>query len=85
MQENNYKNLENKSKKKKTIYRWVLFSILGIFALYYITPLYVMIVTSFKSMEEIRQGNLLYLPQTINLESWKVAWHGQGFFLEMFI
>ena len=79
MRENNFQSIEIKSKKKKTFYRWVLFLILGIFALYYITPLYVMIVTSFKSMEEIRQGNLLYLPQTLNFESWKVAWHGQGF------
>ena len=74
MRENNFQSIEIKSKKKKTFYRWVLFLILGIFALYYITPLYVMIVTSFKSMEEIRQGNLLYLPQTLNFESWKVAW-----------
>ena len=50
-----FEQLETASKKKKIIYRWILFSILGIFALYYITPLYVMIVTSLKSMEEIEQ------------------------------
>lgn len=79
MTENNYKELENKSKSKKIIYRWILFSILGVFALYYITPLYVMVVTSFKTMEEIRQGNLFSLPSSLNLESWDVAWNGQGF------
>ncbi|MBD1157557.1 carbohydrate ABC transporter permease, partial [Pelagibacterales bacterium SAG-MED20] len=72
MKENNMKNfeeLEKSSNTKKTIYRWVLFIILGIFVLYYITPLYVMIVTSFKTMEEIRQGNLFALPNSMNLES----------------
>ena len=65
MTENNtqtYKDLEKSSNTKKLIYRWILFIILGMFALYYITPLYVMIVTSFKTMEEIRQGNLFSLP-----------------------
>ena len=82
MTENNnqtYKELEKLSNKKKLIYRWILFIILGIFALYYITPLYVMIVTSFKTMEEIRQGNLFSLPGSLNLTSWDVAWNGQGF------
>ena len=82
MTENNiqtYKDLEKSSNTKKLIYRWILFIILGIFALYYITPLYVMIVTSFKTMEEIRQGNLFSLPNSLDLSSWDVAWSGQGF------
>jgi len=82
MKENNmqnFKELEKSSNTKKTIYRWILFIVLGIFALYYITPLYVMIVTSFKTMEEIRQGNLFAFPNSINLESWDIAWNGQGF------
>ena len=76
MKENNmqnFKELEKSSNTKKTIYRWILFIVLGIFALYYITPLYVMIVTSFKTMEEIRQGNLFAFPNSINLESWDIA------------
>jgi len=71
MTENNiqtYKDLEKSSNTKKLIYRWILFIILGIFALYYITPLYVMIVTSFKTMEEIRQGNLFSLPNSLDLK-----------------
>ena len=82
MTENNiqtYKDLEKSSNTKKLIYRWILFIILGVFALYYITPLYVMIVTSFKTMEEIRQGNLFSLPSSLDLSSWDVAWSGQGF------
>ena len=73
----NFEQLEKASKKKKIIYRWILFLILGIFALYYITPLYVMVVTSLKTMEEIRLGNLFSLPKTINFDAWLEAWRGQ--------
>ncbi|SVB28308.1 uncharacterized protein METZ01_LOCUS181162 [marine metagenome] len=38
-----------------------------------------MLVTSFKTMAEIRQGNLLTLPGQLNFESWKVAWGGRGY------
>jgi glucose/mannose transport system permease protein len=61
MQENNIiflKQLEQKSKYTNMFLRWFLYFVL-IFCIYFIFPLYVMIVTSFKTMEEIRQGNLL--------------------------
>tara|TARA_B110001450_G_C17589154_1_gene468215 strand:- start:279 stop:1202 length:924 start_codon:yes stop_codon:yes gene_type:complete len=73
------RDLEKSSKIKKIIYRWILFIILGIFAIYYISPLYVMLVTSFKSIEEIRQGNLFSLPSTLNFDAWIIAWQGQTF------
>ncbi len=73
------KDLERSSRIKKIIYRWILFIILGIFAIYYISPLYVMLVTSFKSIEEIRQGNLFSLPSTLNFDAWLIAWQGQTF------
>ena len=57
--------LERSASRKRTFYRWLLFITLGIFALYYLAPLYVMIITSLKSMEEIRQGNLMTLPGEI--------------------
>jgi glucose/mannose transport system permease protein len=69
--------LERSSKKKKIIYRWILFLILGIFAIFYIAPLYVMIATSLKTMEEIRLGNLFSLPVGFNFDSWVIAWQGQ--------
>ena len=58
--------------------RIFLFLILGLFVFYYITPLYVMIVTSLKSMNEIREGNLFSSPSTINFDAWKIAWGGRG-------
>ena len=71
--------LEADSKRKNTIYRWILYSILGIFIIYYLTPLYVMIVTSFETMPEIRQGNLFSLPSSLRFEAWKQAWDGTGY------
>lgn len=43
-------------------------------ALFFLAPLYVMLVTSFKSMDEIRQGNLFALPQAPTLLAWVSAW-----------
>ena len=71
--------LERSASRKRTFYRWLLFLVLGLFALYYIAPLYVMIVTSLKSMEEIRQGNLMTLPGEFLLDAWKIAWSGRGY------
>ena len=63
---------------KKSLSRVFLFLILGIFVFYYITPLYVMIVTSLKTMNEIRDGNLFSFPNAINFDAWKIAWAGRG-------
>jgi glucose/mannose transport system permease protein len=41
--------------------------------------MYVMIITSLKSMEEIRQGNLMTLPKEIIFDAWKIAWSGRGY------
>ncbi len=43
-------------------------------ALAFLLPLYVMIATSVKPMEEIRLGNLFSLPVKITLASWAQAW-----------
>lgn len=48
---------------------------LTIAAAFFCLPLYILIVTSFKSMEEIRQGALFALPQTWTWEAWRFAWY----------
>jgi len=75
----NFSSLEQKSKIKNIIMRWSLYFFLILFALYYLAPLYVMIITSLKSMAEIRQGNLLSLPKEILFDAWKVAWGGREY------
>lgn len=43
-------------------------------ALFFLLPLYVMLVTSVKPMAEIRLGNLLALPVHFTLAPWRDAW-----------
>jgi len=40
----------------------------------FLLPLYVMLVTSFKSLDEIRLGNIFALPDTLSLDAWRAAW-----------
>ncbi|WP_373357038.1 carbohydrate ABC transporter permease [Pseudoroseicyclus sp. CXY001] len=51
-----------------------LYGVLIIVAIYYLLPLYVMIVTSLKTMPEIRIGNVFSLPREITFEPWIKAW-----------
>ncbi len=59
---------------KQIILRVLLFTTLGLFCLYYIAPLLVMIATSVKSLSEIRGGSLISLPQDVTFEAWSKAW-----------
>ena len=54
--------------------RIFIYSVLMFFALIYLVPLYVMLSTSFKDMEEIRSGNLLAFPADPTLFAWIKAW-----------
>ncbi|MGQ9371015.1 carbohydrate ABC transporter permease [Azospirillum sp. ST 5-10] len=54
--------------------RLVLFAVLGLFALYYLAPLLVMLSTSLKGSDEIRSGSLLALPREISVAAWGYAW-----------
>jgi glucose/mannose transport system permease protein len=45
-------------------------------ALFFLLPLYVMIVTSLKSMDELRHGGILALPLDFTLQAWRHAWCG---------
>ncbi len=43
-------------------------------ALFFLLPLYVMLVTSVKTMDEIRLGNIFALPLSVTFEPWSQAW-----------
>ncbi|NYE60436.1 glucose/mannose transport system permease protein [Duganella sp. 1224] len=51
-----------------------VYGFLIVAALFFLLPLYVMLVTSVKPMEEIRLGTLFALPQHFTLEPWTQAW-----------
>ena len=52
----------------------ILYGTLFVIAVYYLIPLYVMLVTSVKGMPEIRLGNIFSLPLEITYEPWIKAW-----------
>ncbi|MBC7682001.1 MAG: carbohydrate ABC transporter permease [Ferruginibacter sp.] len=54
--------------------RVLIYGVLFIAALFFLAPMYVMLATSFKDAEEIRSGNLLSLPHSLNFEAWTLAW-----------
>lgn len=54
--------------------RFGLYLMLVLFALYYLMPLFVMLTTSLKSLDEIRTGSLLSLPREVDFSSWITAW-----------
>ncbi len=57
-----------------TFHRAVLWGLLGLFALWFLAPMYVMLVTSFKDADQLREGSLLSLPSALNLDAWGKAW-----------
>ena len=54
--------------------RTLLYAVVSIMALYYLLPLFVMVITSFKDIEEIRAGNLFSWPESLNVQPWVKAW-----------
>jgi len=52
----------------------IVYGSLFVAAVYYMIPLYVMVVTSLKGMPEIRLGNIFAPPLEITFEPWVKAW-----------
>ncbi|WP_284619265.1 carbohydrate ABC transporter permease [Aquabacterium humicola] len=57
-----------------TIHRVLLWTVLLLFAAWFLAPLYVMLVTSLKDMEQVRTGHLLSLPTDPTFAAWAKAW-----------
>ena len=68
--------LEPRGKKprKLTAARIGIYGFLIISALFFLLPLALMIMTSMKSMAEIRTGNMFALPTQLTLDYWVKAW-----------
>jgi glucose/mannose transport system permease protein len=54
--------------------RVFIYVVLVVFALFYLLPLYVMVVNALKPLTEITHGNMMNLPQVWTLEPWRQAW-----------
>jgi len=60
--------------KTRSLTRVLIYVALIVFAVYYLLPLYVMLVNSLKPLDEIRQGDMLALPRQLTIEPWLSAW-----------
>ncbi|MER0236935.1 carbohydrate ABC transporter permease [Fulvimarina sp. MAC8] len=54
--------------------RIVLYVILALFCIYYLLPLYVMLVNSLKPLREITAGGMMALPEDWTTAPWRSAW-----------
>ena len=55
--------------------RALIYAVLLIFVVYYLLPLFVMMVNSLKELDEIRGGNMLALPELVTIAPWLKAWN----------
>jgi glucose/mannose transport system permease protein len=56
------------------IARTFIYLVLLLFTLFYLLPLFVMVVNSVKPLSEITGGNMLAMPKVWTLDPWRSAW-----------
>ena len=61
-----------------TFSRVAIYATLLLAAAVYLVPLVVMLLTSFKTPDDIRTGNLLSLPEMVTGIGWLKAWDAVG-------
>ena len=54
--------------------RVVIYGLLFFFAVVYLAPLVIMVLTSVKPLDEVTGGNMFYWPQHLTLAPWEKAW-----------
>ncbi len=54
--------------------RYVIYTLLVLVCLYYLMPLFIMVSTSLKTLDDIRSGNLIALPSEVTFQPWQEAW-----------
>ena len=52
----------------------LVYALLGLFALYYVVPLAVVILNSFRSLPDFSRNGLISLPHSFSLDPWLQAW-----------
>jgi glucose/mannose transport system permease protein len=60
--------------RHSNVTRVVIYGLLIVFAIVYLLPLIVMVMTSLKPLDEVTGGNMFYLPQHLTFEPWTKAW-----------
>lgn len=60
--------------RSRAVARGALYAILALFCLYYLMPLYVMVINAFKPLSEITSGGMVGLPEVWTTAPWRAAW-----------
>ena len=55
--------------------RIILYSVLVVAAVFYLLPLYVMVATSLKDLDQVREGNIFAIPLRASFDAWIKAWN----------
>lgn len=63
-----------RANSEKTLARTGVYAFLVISAAFFLMPFYVMVVTSLKTMDEIRVTSIFALPDAPTLQAWVTAW-----------
>lgn len=73
---NQHKPETTPSNRLKTVLlpRALLYGILALFCLYYLLPLYIMVINSLKPLSEITSGGMIALPDVWTSSAWRSAW-----------
>jgi len=62
------------ARRSRQLGRLFIYGSLAVLAAFYLMPLWVMIVTSLKSLDEIYSGSFIGVPRVVTLAAWKEAW-----------
>jgi glucose/mannose transport system permease protein len=69
-----YDPLATSGSKRRQQAKVVIYALLTLFAAYYLLPLIVVILNSFRDLEEINRAGLIGLPHSFSLSYWPIAW-----------
>ena len=61
-------------RRQQMIGRFVIYGGLGVLALLYLMPLWVMVVTSLKTLDDVYASTFVDLPKVVTFEAWTKAW-----------
>jgi glucose/mannose transport system permease protein len=60
--------------KRFSLGKTVIYGLALLIALVYALPLFVIVLTSLKDLEDIRTGTILSLPKAASFDAWRLAW-----------
>jgi len=63
---------------KISVTRLIIYIVLALFSIFYIIPMYIMLVTGMKSFSEVGLSTMWNLPRSLNFESFRTAWLGSA-------